>query len=91
VESNERELPGVREIGCALADAARARPWTATGVALLAGYLLGGGLFTRPTRWLLRAAIGALAVPRFRQQAVALVRRVRPAERGPSRIVVAPF
>jgi hypothetical protein len=89
VEGNEKELPGLRDVGGALAAAARERPWTATCLALLAGYVLGGGLFTRPTRWLVRAAVGALAVPRVREQARAVVRGAR-APAGPSRIV-APF
>jgi hypothetical protein len=91
VEPTDKELPGVREVGSALAEAARDRPWVATGLALLAGYLLGGGLFTRPTRWLFRAALGALAVPRVRNDVLALLRRARPAYGGPNRVVVAPF
>ena len=65
-----RELPGIGDVGATLAERARGYPWGAIGAALVAGYLLGGGLFTRPTRWLFRAALGALAVPAVRERAV---------------------
>jgi hypothetical protein len=76
-ESSDKELPDLRAVGRAISDGARERPWAATGAALLAGYLLGGGLFTRPTRWLTRAALGALAVPRVREGALEALRRMR--------------
>ena len=64
------ELPGVGEVGHALAGRARESPWGAVAVGLALGYLLGGGLFTRPTSWLVRAALAALLVPDVRERAV---------------------
>lgn len=73
----ERELPGLGEMGRELAERARERPWAAVGMAVAAGYLVGGGFFTRPTRWLVRAAAGAMAVPAVREQALEAWRRAR--------------
>ena len=64
-----RELPGVGEVAHALADRARDCPWSAAAIGLGAGYLLGGGFFTRPTRWLFRVALAVLAVPSVRARA----------------------
>jgi hypothetical protein len=77
-ERIERELPGVGDVGHALADRARDDPWGAVAVGLAVGYFLGGGLFTRATRWLVRAALAALLVPEVRARAVRAWRQVRP-------------
>ena len=69
-ERIDRELPGVGEVGHALAGRARESPWGAVAAGLALGYLLGGGLFTRPTSWLVRAALAALLVPDVRERAV---------------------
>ena len=47
-------------------------------IALATGYLLGGGFFSRSTRWLARAAMGALAVPAVREQVIAAARDMWP-------------
>ncbi len=44
------------------------RPYPALGLAVLAGYVAGGGLFSPLTRPLARAALGALLVPGFRER-----------------------
>jgi hypothetical protein len=67
-QAEQRELPGMREVGQALASRVRERPWAAVGVAIGAGYLLGGGLFSRPTRWIARASLGLLALPSVRER-----------------------
>jgi hypothetical protein len=75
--ATQKELPGLAEIGRELADRARERPLAAVCVGLATGYLLGGGLFSRPTRWLVRAVLGALAVPSVREQVLAALRELR--------------
>jgi 1,4-dihydroxy-2-naphthoyl-CoA synthase len=47
----------------------RERPYAVLGVAAVTGYLLGGGLFSRVTRPLVRMALGALVVPRLQSWA----------------------
>jgi len=81
----QRELPGVREVGVALTSRVRQRPWAAMGMAVGAGYLLGGGFFSRPTRWLARASVGLLALPDVRERVFALAHqlRARPAAHPP--------
>ena len=76
-EGEQRELPGVREVGQALTSRVRARPWAAVGVAVGAGYLLGGGLFSRPTRWIARASVGLLALPSVRERVFGVVQQLR--------------
>lgn len=46
----------------------RERPYTTLALAVVVGYGAGGGLFSRWTRPLARAAMGALLVPRFRER-----------------------
>jgi hypothetical protein len=72
------ELPGLGEIGRELVERVRERPLAASLIALAAGYLLGGGFFSRSTRWLARAALGALAVPAVREQVFAAARSMWP-------------
>jgi hypothetical protein len=72
------ELPGLGEIGRELVERIRERPLAASLIGLAAGYLLGGGLFSRSTRWLARAAVGALAVPAVREQVFGVARGMWP-------------
>ncbi len=44
----------------------REQPYAILGAAAAAGYFLGGGLFSRVTRPLVRLALGALLMPRVR-------------------------
>jgi hypothetical protein len=83
----QRELPGMREVGQALTSRVRARPWAAVAVGVGAGYLLGGGFFSRPTRWLARASVGLLALPSVRQRVFGYAQQLR----GGHRAAEAPF
>jgi hypothetical protein len=71
---DERELPSWKDVGATVVDRARENPALAIGAALAAGYLLGGGLFSRSSRWLVRAAVGALAVPEVRNRVLGALR-----------------
>ena len=53
----------------------REQPYPSLLLALFAGYVLGGGLFSRLTRPLARAAMGALLVPGFRDRIAAAGRQ----------------
>jgi hypothetical protein len=75
----------VREVGVELARRAKERPWMAVGAAVAAGYVLGGGLFSRSSRWLVRAGLGALAVPEVRHRLRAALGGAR------ARTATAPF
>jgi hypothetical protein len=46
----------------------REQPYPTLLLAAMAGYVMGGGLFSRMTRPLARAAMGALLVPGFRDR-----------------------
>jgi hypothetical protein len=46
----------------------RERPYPVLAFAMMVGYGAGGGLFSRWTRPLARAAMGALLVPAFRER-----------------------
>lgn len=85
--TSQRELPGMREVGEALTSRVRERPWAAVGMAVAAGYLLGGGLFSRPTRWIARASFGLLALPNVRERVFGVVRQLG----GPRTATEAPF
>lgn len=76
-QTEQRELPGMREVGEALTSRVRERPWAAVGVAVGAGYLLGGGFFSRPTRWIARASIGLLALPSVRERVFGFAQQLR--------------
>jgi hypothetical protein len=52
-----------------LAHRTREQPYAVLGIAAFAGYVLGGGLFSRVTRPLVRLALGALVVPRLQSRA----------------------
>lgn len=70
----EARVANLGEMGRELADRARENPLAAAGVGLAAGYLLGGGFFSRPTRWLARAAVGAMMVPAVRERVLSAFR-----------------
>jgi hypothetical protein len=53
------------------------RPWPVLGLAAMAGYVVGGGLFSSWTRPLARAAMGALLVPGVRQRLRGLAGELR--------------
>jgi hypothetical protein len=55
----------------------REAPAPALGVALLAGYVAGGGLFSKATRLLTRAALGAMLVPSFRARLLGAAEALR--------------
>jgi hypothetical protein len=66
---------GERSAGARLGDVGRdfvrgvqVRPWSMLLLSAAAGYVLGGGFFSRFTRPLARAALGALLVPGFRER-----------------------
>jgi hypothetical protein len=52
--------------GLALVERVRTQPYPVLALAAVAGYVAGGGLFSRLTRPLARAALGALLVPGVR-------------------------
>ena len=56
------------------------RPYPMLALGLMAGYVLGGGLFSPLTRPLARAAMGALLVPGFRERLRDLTADLTPAE-----------
>ena len=56
------------------------RPYPMLALALMAGYVFGGGLFSPLTRPLARAAMGALLVPGFRERLRSLAVDLTPAE-----------
>ncbi len=58
----------VTQVGAALSARVRERPYPVFGLALVAGYVAGGGLFSSFTRPLARAALGALLVPGVRER-----------------------
>jgi len=67
-------------LGDTLAWRLREQPYTVLGLAMLAGYVAGGGLFSPLTRPLARAAMGALLVPGFRERLRGLAEELREAE-----------
>ncbi len=67
----------VARVGETLAARVRQRPWPSLGLALMAGYVAGGGLFSSFTRPLARAALGALLVPGVRERLRAALGEVR--------------
>jgi hypothetical protein len=68
--------------GSALVDRVRARPYPVLGLAVMAGYVAGGGLFSSMTRPLARAALGALLVPGVRERLRGLQEEFRSAGAG---------
>ncbi len=63
---------GVNDLVASLRDtigrSVQERPYPALALAVMAGYLAGGGLFSPWTRPLARAALGALLVPTVRER-----------------------
>jgi hypothetical protein len=58
----------VLQVGGALSARVRERPYPTLGLALAAGYVAGGGLFSSLSRLLARAALGALLAPGVRER-----------------------
>ena len=56
------------ELGENIVRSVREQPYPTLLLATIAGYVAGGGLFSRMTRPLARAAMGALLVPGFRER-----------------------
>ena len=56
------------------------RPYPMLVLGLMAGYVVGGGLFSPLTRPLARAVMGALLVPGFRESLRGLTADLTPAE-----------
>lgn len=72
--------------GEALLERTRERPYSILGLAAMAGYVMGGGLFSPLTRPLSRAALGALLVPGVRERLRALSEEFRAAGRTDSHL-----
>ncbi len=66
--------------GGVLAERVRERPYPVLALAAMAGYVAGGGLFSRWTRPLARAAMGALLVPSVRERLRGLTEEFRVAQ-----------
>ena len=64
----------------ALARRVREQPYPTLALAAMAGYVAGGGLFSRLTRPLARAAMGALLVPGFRERIRGFAQELRPTQ-----------
>jgi len=58
----------VRSIRAVLERSLRDRPYRVLALAAVAGYVAGGGLFSRLTRPLARAAMGTLLAPAVRER-----------------------
>lgn len=61
----------------ALGQRVQERPYPMLALAVMAGYVAGGGLFSSLTRPLARAALGALLVPAFRDRLRAVAAELR--------------
>jgi hypothetical protein len=68
VEAERGERAQLSEMGSGIVRRVQERPYATLFLAAMAGYVLGGGLFSRLTRPLARAAMGALLVPGFRER-----------------------
>ncbi len=58
----------VTGVAHAVATRVREEPYPVLALAAMVGYVMGGGLFSRVTRPLSRAALGALLVPAVRER-----------------------
>jgi hypothetical protein len=68
------------DVGAEIVWSVQERPWPTLLLAAAVGYVLGGGLLSRLTRPLARAAIGALLVPGFRESIAGATCRLSHAE-----------
>jgi hypothetical protein len=67
-ESLQHATGQLRWAGGALVERVRDRPYSLLALAMMAGYVAGGGLFSPLTRPLARVALGALLVPEVRHR-----------------------
>jgi hypothetical protein len=68
VEAERAANVRLGEVGGGIIRSVQERPWPALLLAAAAGYVMGGGFFSRVTRPFARAAMGALLVPGFRER-----------------------
>ncbi len=80
VEAGDEVRGRLGAVGDTLAQRIRERPYDMLGLAMLVGYVAGGGLFSSLTRPLARAALGALLVPGFRDRLRGLAEELREAQ-----------
>lgn len=71
--ANLIEVPMPRVAGFDLAKEMSERPYAVLGLGVLAGYVLGGGVFTRLTGRVLATGLRAVALPLVTRAAVTLV------------------
>lgn len=71
--ANLVEVPMPRVAGFDLSKEMAQRPYAVLGLGALAGYVLGGGLFTRLTGRILATGLRAVAVPLATKAAIGLV------------------
>jgi hypothetical protein len=79
-ESGEPVRGRLASLADAVVRQLRRRPYPVLGLAVMAGYVAGGGLFSPLTRPLARAAMGALLVPSVRERLRALADELREAQ-----------
>ncbi|HEX9290629.1 MAG TPA: hypothetical protein VF904_13980 [Anaeromyxobacteraceae bacterium] len=80
VEAGDEVRGRLWAVGDTLAQRIRERPYDMLGLAMVVGYIAGGGLFSSLTRPLARAALGALLVPGFRDRLRGLAEELREAQ-----------
>ncbi len=68
VDAERGERAQFAELGSGIVRSVQERPYPMLLMAAMVGYVAGGGLFSRMTRPLARAAMGALLVPGFRER-----------------------
>jgi hypothetical protein len=67
-ESWQEATGQLSSAGGAFVDRVRTQPYPMLALAAMAGYVAGGGLFSRFTRPIARVALGALLVPGVRER-----------------------
>jgi hypothetical protein len=80
VEAERAASARLGDVGGEIVRSVQERPWPTLLLAAAAGYVLGGGLFSRFTRLPARAAMGALLVPSFRERFTGAPRKFSHAE-----------
>jgi hypothetical protein len=79
-ESLQEATGQLRSARGALLERVRDQPYSVLALAVMAGYVAGGGLFSPVTRPLARAALGALLVPGVRERLRGLSQEFRSAQ-----------